>query len=71
MTVLALRMAGNVARRMWKDLWPGAPLDEVPIGRVTYGVHYRFSISHEMKQLYERYLGPSRFFPASSLSEPE
>jgi len=68
MTVLALRMAassnavsklhGQVSRRMWKDLWPGVPLDEIPIGHVTNGVHFRSWISYEMNQLYERYLGP-------------
>ena len=68
MTVLALRMAassnavsklhGVVSRRMWKDLWPGVPEDEIPIGHVTNGVHYRSWISYEMNQLYERYLGP-------------
>jgi starch phosphorylase len=34
------------------------PLDEVPIGHVTNGVHFRSWISYEMKQLYDRYLGP-------------
>ncbi len=68
MSVLALRMAassnavsklhGHVSRGMWKDLWPGVPVDEIPIGHVTNGVHYRSWISYEMNQLYERYLGP-------------
>ncbi len=48
-TILALRMAGRsngvsklhgaVSRRMWRDLWPGTPEDEAPIGHVTNGVH--------------------------------
>jgi glycogen phosphorylase len=68
MTVLALRMAafsngvsrlhGRVGRKMWKDIWPGLPVDEVPIGHVTNGVHFRSWISYEMNQLYDRYLGP-------------
>jgi len=68
MTVLALRMAaysngvgrlhGQVSRRMWRGIWPGVPEDEVPIGHVTNGVHFRSWISHEMDQLYDRYLGP-------------
>jgi starch phosphorylase len=68
MTVLALRMAassngvsklhGKVARGMWKSIWPGVPEDEVPIGHVTNGVHFRSWISLEMNQLYDRYLGP-------------
>lgn len=68
MTILALRMAafsngvsklhGNVSREMWRAIWPGVPLDEVPIGHVTNGVHFRSWISAEMNQLYDRYLGP-------------
>ena len=77
MTVLALRLAsrtngvsklhGDVSRRMWQWLWPGLPLDEVPIGHVTNGVHFRSWISLEMNQLYDRYLGPNwREEPANS-----
>ena len=68
MTALALRLAsfsngvsklhGEESRRMWQDLWPGVPVEEVPIGHVTNGVHHPSWISHEMHQLYERYLGP-------------
>jgi len=68
MTVLALRLAassngvsnlhGDVSRRMWQGIWPGVPVDEVPIGHVTNGVHLRSWISNEMNQLYDRYLGP-------------
>jgi starch phosphorylase len=68
MTVLALRMAGpsngvsdlhgKVSRAMWKNIWPGLPEDEVPIGAVTNGVHMRTWISAEMNQIYDRYLGP-------------
>jgi len=77
MTVLALRLAswrngvsrlhGEVSRRMWQRLWPGVPVDEVPIGHITNGVHFRSWISQEMNQLYDRYLGPSwREEPANS-----
>jgi starch phosphorylase len=68
MTVLALRMAaasngvsklhGKVSRKMWKDIWPGVPEDEIPIGSVTNGVHFRSWISNEMNHLYDRYLSP-------------
>jgi starch phosphorylase len=68
MTVLALKSAarangvsklhGEVSRKMWQSLWPGVPLDEVPIGHVTNGVHFRSWISAELEQLYDRYLGP-------------
>jgi starch phosphorylase len=68
MTVLALRLAafsnavsklhGAVSRRMWNSIWPGVPENEVPIGYVTNGVHFRSWVSLEMNQLYDRYLGP-------------
>jgi glycogen phosphorylase len=68
MTVLALRLAsfsngvsalhGEVSRKMWSALWPGVPLEEIPIAHVTNGVHFRSWVSAEMNQLYDRYLGP-------------
>jgi starch phosphorylase len=68
MTVLALKLAayangvsalhGVVSREMWKGLWPGLPLNEVPIGSVTNGVHPKTWISSNMSDLLERYLGP-------------
>ncbi|HXG08422.1 MAG TPA: alpha-glucan family phosphorylase [Gemmataceae bacterium] len=67
MTVLALRLAnvsngvsklhGQVARRMWKNIWPGLPEAEVPIIHITNGVHARSWVSLDMAQLFERYLG--------------
>ena len=49
MTVLALKMSraangvsklhGQVSREMWKELYPEKPLDEVPIGSITNGIH--------------------------------
>lgn len=69
MTALALRSAarangvsklhGVVTRRMWQSLWPGVPVDEVPIGHVTNGIHFPSWISAEFNQLYDRYLGPN------------
>ncbi len=69
MTVLALRLAsrangvsklhGEVSRRMWQWIWPDLPMEEVPVGHVTNGVHFCSWISLEMNQLYDRYLGPN------------
>lgn len=49
MTVLAIRMSraangvselhGHVSREMWKDIFPGKTVDEVPIGHITNGIH--------------------------------
>ncbi len=52
------RLHGGVARRMWSHLWPGRPVDEVPITHVTNGVHLPTFVSQEFAGLFERYLGP-------------
>ena len=49
MTVLALRLSrfnngvsvlhGHVSRDMWKRIWPQYPVEDVPIGAITNGVH--------------------------------
>jgi starch phosphorylase len=68
MTALALRLTsfsngvsrlhGEVSRRMWQGLWPGMPVEEIPIRHVTNGVHFQSWISEDMNRLYDRYLGP-------------
>lgn len=68
MTILALRLAscsngvsrlhGQVTRHMWQGLWAGVPEDEIPITHVTNGVHFQSWISRDVKELYDRYLGP-------------
>lgn len=67
MTVLGLRMAtfsnavsrlhGKVARRMWAHLWPAHPIDEVPVGHITNGVHVASWLSADNASLFDRYLG--------------
>jgi starch phosphorylase len=52
------KLHGEISRKMWESLWPGIPVDEIPIGHVTNGVHFQSWISAEMDQLYDRYLGP-------------
>ncbi len=51
------RLHGQVSRAMWRDLWPQAPLDEIPISHVTNGVHAGSWISDDMRSLFDRYLG--------------
>lgn len=68
MTVLALKMAGSsngvaklhgtVSRKMWQNVWPGLPVNEIPIHSITNGTHAPSWISREMAGLYDRYLGP-------------
>ena len=52
------QLHGEVAREMWKDLWPGTPVHEVPIGAITNGIHTRSWVSGDMQSLFDRYLGP-------------
>jgi len=52
------RLHGKVSRAMWQEAWPGVPVDEIPIGHITNGVHAQTWISGEMRDLYDRYLGP-------------
>ena len=68
LTVLALRLDayrngvsrlhGSVSRRLWGNVWPGIPADELPIRHVTNGIHTRSWLSHDMADLYDRYIGP-------------
>ena len=52
------RLHAKVSRKMWKDIWPGIPVEEIPIAHVTNGVHPGTWISEDMRGLYDRYLGP-------------
>ena len=70
MTVFGLRMAANysngvsklhgeVARQMWKHLWPERSASEIPIGHITNGVHIGSWVSPRHGRLYNRYLSPN------------
>ena len=66
MTVVALRLSaycngvaklhGAVSREMWHNLWPELPINEVPITSITNGIHSSSWISHELNELFRRYL---------------
>jgi glycogen phosphorylase len=68
MAVMGLRLAarrngvaklhGEVSRRMFAGLWPDVPVDEVPIGSVTNGVHAPTWISPELDDLLTRHVLP-------------
>jgi starch phosphorylase len=68
MTPLALRTSryangvsalhGQVARRMWKGLYPRKRLSEVPIGHVTNGIHLRTWLHPRMGEFFDEVLGP-------------
>ena len=66
MTVLALKLTGqhngvsklhgSVSRKMWQFLWPGAEVEEVPIGFITNGIHTFSWIAPEINILFQKYL---------------
>ena len=68
MTVLALKLSrranavssvhGQVSRAMWTALFPGYREEHVPIGHITNGVHVHTWLAPQMRQLYDRHLGP-------------
>lgn len=67
MTILALRMSrhangvsqlhGEVSRALWKDVWAGVPVHEVPITSITNGVHTKTWMAPEFSALYTKFLG--------------
>jgi len=69
MAILALRLSANsngvstlhssVSRQMWQGVWPEVPEEDVPIASVTNGIHPLSWISHDMADLFDRYLGPA------------
>jgi starch phosphorylase len=69
MTAFSLKMSGyhnavskrhgEVARNMWKSLWPDTPDEKIPIDYVTNGVHVPTWICPKIKLLLDKYLGSS------------
>ncbi|QXE90281.1 alpha-glucan family phosphorylase [Geomonas subterranea] len=67
MAVLAMKLSlhsngvselhGMVSRRMWADVWPDLPEEQLPLTYVTNGVHQKSWLSEEMSGLLTRYLG--------------
>ena len=68
MTALALRTSGavngvsqlhgEVTKQMWQPIWPGVPLESLPVRSITNGVHVPTWMSSEIGALLERHLGP-------------
>jgi starch phosphorylase len=66
-TPLALRLAGKavgvsrkhgaVSRQLWRNLWPDLPVEQVPIGHVTNGVHSLSWMAPPMQSLLRKHLG--------------
>lgn len=50
---------GEVARAMWKSLWPDLPEEKIPISHVTNGVHVPTWLDPKMEMLLNKYFSPS------------
>ncbi|MDP2954274.1 MAG: alpha-glucan family phosphorylase, partial [Chloroflexota bacterium] len=48
-----------MTRRLWQGIWPDVPEEEIPIASITNGIHPSSWISHDLADLYNRYLGPA------------
>ncbi len=69
MSMLAIRMShlrngvselhGRVSRRMWQFMFPGTPVERVPIKAITNGVHTGSWLARRISELYDLYLGPN------------
>ncbi len=51
------RRHGEVARQMWRALWPRRPVGNIPIGYVTNGVHFPTWIGSPLRELFDRTFG--------------
>lgn len=68
MTILGLRLTnyrngvsklhGVVSQKMWANLWSEFPIENVPIGSVTNGIHTLTWLSREFSELFDKYLSP-------------
>ena len=77
MTILALRLSrhangvsklhGDVTRSLWKNVWAGVPVHEVPITSITNGIHTKTWMAPEFSALYRKHLGTWE----EHLTEPE
>ncbi len=66
MALLAIRLAdsvngvsrlhGDVSRKMWHNIWPQVPSDEVPIKSITNGIHTRTWLAPDIAFTLDRYL---------------
>src|SRR5580658_8985775 len=66
MTVLGLKLSraanavselhGQVSRQMWRSLWPGRAVDQVPIGHITNGIHLTSWMKGPVRRYWQRKL---------------
>ena len=51
------RRHGAVSRQLWQHMWPGRPMDAVPIGHITNGVHLQTWMASPVMRLLDEHLG--------------
>ncbi len=51
------RLHGEVARKMWKELWPDLSENNVPITSITNGVHPHTWMTNQIQKLFDEELG--------------
>ncbi|HEU4902021.1 MAG TPA: alpha-glucan family phosphorylase [Flavisolibacter sp.] len=64
------RLHGNVSRHLFAELFPRWPVDEVPIGHVTNGVHMPTWDSPEADRFWTETCGKDRWLGALETLEP-
>lgn len=67
MPVLALRLSrfnngvstlhGRVSRHMWQKVWSQLPVEDIPIGSITNGVHAPSWVAPAMGAMFDHYIG--------------
>jgi starch phosphorylase len=73
MTVLGLKLSraangvselhGRVSRQMWHALWPDKPVDQVPIGHITNGIHLSGWMKGPVRKFWQRKLSGADGLP--------
>ena len=68
MNILAMKLSGHinavsclhqrVSQKLWHQLWPAIPDEDVPIKSITNGIHIPSWISPDASSVYSQYLGP-------------
>lgn len=68
MTALSMRLAdhrngvsqkhGEVTREMWKGIWPGTDVEDVPVRSVTNGVHLQTWVAPRIARMLDAHIGP-------------
>ena len=79
MTVLGLKLSraangvselhGRVSRQMWHALWPDKPVDQVPIGHITNGIHLTGWMKGPVRKFWQRKLSGAGGLPAPLASD--